>query len=337
MSNIGAHSPRDSGSRDHGPGAHKSGAHRSRIPRSGVHEAALTYRHAASGDGCAQCHPGLVLRRRPLPRCRAPVAHGLEMARQGADVVDVGGESSRPGAEPVSEREELRQVVPVIEALSPTCGCRSTPQAGGGRSGGGCRCDARSTTSRRRCGLWRRNRGWGGSPCTCRTSRARCKRIRAYDDVVAEVRAFVCSRGRGPRWRTACAKCGWTPASASARRRRTIWPCCTVSPSSWARDSPCSWARAASFLGRLAPLATGEPSGVDDRHAGSIATAVWAMLSRPRRWCGSTMSGPRWRRRRSSGPPVCPPRGHARRSGQDRPVRVPAMIWSDQGRRPRVR
>src|SRR5579863_5571695 len=47
------------------------------------------------------------------------VAHGFDMARQGADVVDVGGESSRPGAEPVSEREELRRVVPVVRALSP--------------------------------------------------------------------------------------------------------------------------------------------------------------------------------------------------------------------------
>jgi len=47
------------------------------------------------------------------------VAHGLEMARQGADVIDVGGESSRPGAEPVSLGEELRRVVPVIEALAP--------------------------------------------------------------------------------------------------------------------------------------------------------------------------------------------------------------------------
>ena len=47
------------------------------------------------------------------------VAHGLDMVRSGADVVDVGGESSRPGAEPVSEGEELRRVVPVIEALAP--------------------------------------------------------------------------------------------------------------------------------------------------------------------------------------------------------------------------
>jgi dihydropteroate synthase len=49
----------------------------------------------------------------------AAVAHGLEMVAEGADVVDVGGESTRPGAEPVAEAEELRRVIPVIEALAP--------------------------------------------------------------------------------------------------------------------------------------------------------------------------------------------------------------------------
>jgi dihydropteroate synthase len=48
----------------------------------------------------------------------AAMAHGLAMVEQGADVVDVGGESSRPGAEPVPEDVELARVVPVVEALS---------------------------------------------------------------------------------------------------------------------------------------------------------------------------------------------------------------------------
>jgi dihydropteroate synthase len=46
------------------------------------------------------------------------VAHALEMMEQGAEILDVGGESSRPGAEPVSEAEELRRVIPVIEQLA---------------------------------------------------------------------------------------------------------------------------------------------------------------------------------------------------------------------------
>src|SRR5439155_23833570 len=50
----------------------------------------------------------------------AAVAHGLALAAEGADVVDVGGESTRPGASEVAVEEELRRVVPVIEALAPT-------------------------------------------------------------------------------------------------------------------------------------------------------------------------------------------------------------------------
>jgi len=45
------------------------------------------------------------------------IEHGLKMAADGADIVDVGGESTRPGAEPIAADEELRRVIPVIEKL----------------------------------------------------------------------------------------------------------------------------------------------------------------------------------------------------------------------------
>jgi len=48
----------------------------------------------------------------------AAVAHVLQLVEQGAGIIDVGGESTRPGALPVSEAEELRRVVPVIEQLA---------------------------------------------------------------------------------------------------------------------------------------------------------------------------------------------------------------------------
>lgn len=48
------------------------------------------------------------------------IAHGLELVRSGADIVDVGGESTRPGAREVSADEEIARVVPVIEALVAT-------------------------------------------------------------------------------------------------------------------------------------------------------------------------------------------------------------------------
>jgi dihydropteroate synthase len=53
----------------------------------------------------------------------AAIAHGRELARAGADVLDVGGESTRPGAKAVGEAEELGRVVPVIGGVS-DAGCR---------------------------------------------------------------------------------------------------------------------------------------------------------------------------------------------------------------------
>jgi dihydropteroate synthase len=48
---------------------------------------------------------------------KAAIARGLEMEREGADILDIGGESTRPGAEPVTEEGELDRTIPVIEAL----------------------------------------------------------------------------------------------------------------------------------------------------------------------------------------------------------------------------
>jgi dihydropteroate synthase len=47
----------------------------------------------------------------------AAIDHALEMERDGAGIIDIGGESTRPGADPVAESEELRRVLPVVEAL----------------------------------------------------------------------------------------------------------------------------------------------------------------------------------------------------------------------------
>ena len=48
----------------------------------------------------------------------AAVAHGLELVRQGADLLDIGGESTRPGAEPIGLDEELRRILPVVRDLA---------------------------------------------------------------------------------------------------------------------------------------------------------------------------------------------------------------------------
>ena len=46
------------------------------------------------------------------------VARGLKMVEEGADLIDIGGESTRPGSKPLPQEEELRRVIPVIESLA---------------------------------------------------------------------------------------------------------------------------------------------------------------------------------------------------------------------------
>jgi dihydropteroate synthase len=46
------------------------------------------------------------------------IAHGLRMVEEGADLIDIGGESTRPGSKPLGLEEELRRVIPVIESLA---------------------------------------------------------------------------------------------------------------------------------------------------------------------------------------------------------------------------
>lgn len=46
------------------------------------------------------------------------IDHALELIEQGADIIDIGGESTRPGADPVAENEELARIIPVLEGLT---------------------------------------------------------------------------------------------------------------------------------------------------------------------------------------------------------------------------
>ncbi|HEV8152773.1 MAG TPA: dihydropteroate synthase [Solirubrobacteraceae bacterium] len=77
----------------------------------------------------------------------AAVAHGRDMAAEGAELIDVGGESTRPRAEPVSPEEELRRVLPVVEALAAGAGfvndvtaLRGDPQMAAVVAEAGCEC-----------------------------------------------------------------------------------------------------------------------------------------------------------------------------------------------------
>jgi dihydropteroate synthase len=108
-------------------------------PDLGLHELALSIEAALRNydDPVPACHPGIVLAQSPLLMgilnvtpdsfsdgglhrdLDATVLFGHEMVARGAAFVDIGGESTRPGAEPVFELEELKRVMPVIQALAP--------------------------------------------------------------------------------------------------------------------------------------------------------------------------------------------------------------------------
>jgi dihydropteroate synthase len=122
------------------------------------------------------------------------VAHGRALVSQGADVVDVGGESTRPGADPVDEAEEERRVVAVIEALAPSVrvsvDTRSRAVAEAAVAAGATLINDVSAS------LWpvaaESGAGWvamhmQGSPATM-------QRSPRYDDVVAEVGGFLRQR-----------------------------------------------------------------------------------------------------------------------------------------------
>lgn len=107
-------------------------------PDTGLHELADSIETALRNYSTSTplCHPGIPLEAAPLlmgilnvtpdsfsdggahTDVESAVAHALEMASLGAAFVDVGGESTRPGSEPVSEVEELERVMPVVQALA---------------------------------------------------------------------------------------------------------------------------------------------------------------------------------------------------------------------------
>jgi dihydropteroate synthase len=205
------------------------------------------------------------------------VARGHDMIAQGADIVDVGGESSRPGAVEVPVDEELRRVLPVIEALSPhvrvSVDTVKEAVAEAAVAAGATLINDVSAS------LWpvaaRHGVGWvamhrQGSPSTMQDDPR-------YDDVVAEVRSLLADRA----------------ATAAAAGVREIW----IDPgigfgktvdhnltllahldSLVATGLPVLVGTSRKgFLGVLAAGPDGVPAAVSERLAGSLATATWAL------------------------------------------------------------
>ena len=57
------------------------------------------------------------------PDATSAIAHAHQLVAEGADIIDIGGESTRPGAAPVSIQDELARILPVIAALRDSADC----------------------------------------------------------------------------------------------------------------------------------------------------------------------------------------------------------------------
>jgi dihydropteroate synthase len=208
----------------------------------------------------------------------AAIAHGLEMVAQGADIVDVGGESTRPGAEPVEEVEERRRVIPVIQALAPrvrvSIDTRKAGVAEAALAAGATLVNDVSAS------LWpiaaAGRAGWvamhmRGEPRTMQQEPM-------YDDVVAEVKAFLTDRadqaeaaGVSEIWIDPGIGFGKTVEHNLSLLRHLSELVDTGRPVVIGTSRK-------SFLGRLAAPAGQPPVPADDRLEGSLATAVWAAV-----------------------------------------------------------
>ena len=211
---------------------------------------------------------------------QAAVDRGLEMAAQGADVIDVGGESTRPGAAPVALAEEIRRVLPVVAALAGrvrvSVDTRKAEVAEAAIAAGATMVNDVSAS------LWpiaaEAGVAWvamhmRGEPSTMQIAPR-------YRDVVAEVSDFLVARadvaeeaGVGEVWIDPGIGFGKTMEHNLVLLRHLDRLVATGRPVLVGVSRK-------SFLGRVAPRRSAqglETAPVEERLAGSLAAAVWAM------------------------------------------------------------
>lgn len=210
-------------------------------------------------------------------------AHGRRMLREGADVIDVGGESTRPGAAPVGESEELDRVIPVIEALRADvtdAGARlsiDTRHAAVARAA----CDAGATivndVSSSLCHVAaEKDVAWvamhmAGEPGTMQDAPH-------YDDVVAEVVAHLLARADHAR-AVGVREMWIDPGIGFGKTFDHNWTLLAALDRFVATGIPVAVGTSRKgFLGAVLAAADGaeSPVGPDDRLVGSVTTALWA-------------------------------------------------------------
>jgi dihydropteroate synthase len=205
------------------------------------------------------------------------VMRGREMIAEGADIVDVGGESTRPGAEPVDADEELARVVPVVEALAGEARIsvdttKETVAEAAVKAGASLINDVSAS-------LWpvagRLGVGWvamhrQGTPATM-------QQAPHYTDVVREVSDLLVERAR--RAGAAGVDEVWIdPGFGFGKTLDHNLALLASLDELVATGFPVAVGTSRkSFLGRLGQAADGTPAPVEERLPGSLATATWAM------------------------------------------------------------
>jgi len=213
-------------------------------------------------------------------RPSAAIAHGRRLLADGAEVIDVGGESSRPGADAVDEATELERVIPVIEALAPDVRVSiDTAKAEVARAavaaGATLLNDITSSLATVAADL---GVGWvamhmQGEP---RTMQADPR----YDDVVAEVTDHLVARATAAR-EVGVEEVWIDPGIGFGKTAAHNWALLAAVPHLVATGFPVAIGTSRKgFLGSLLGAADGETdlTPTDDRLEGSVATAVRAAL-----------------------------------------------------------
>ncbi|HEY2813894.1 MAG TPA: dihydropteroate synthase [Acidimicrobiales bacterium] len=214
----------------------------------------------------------------------AAVAHGMALIAEGADVVDVGGESTRPGAEPVPPAEELRRVLPVVQELSPhvrvSIDTRKAEVAEAAIAAGATLVNDVSASLYEVVAAAGPSVGWVamhmlGDPRTMQQNPI-------YDDVVADVRDFLVDRA------AAAVAAGvqevWIdPGIGFGKTVAHNWSLLRHLDALVATGYPVLLATSRKrFLGVVTAESDGLPdltlTAADDRVEASVATAVWAMV-----------------------------------------------------------
>lgn len=206
----------------------------------------------------------------------AAIARGLDIVAEGADIVDVGGESTRPGAEPVDEAEELRRVLPVVEALAG----RTRVSIDTMKPAVAEAAVARGAwlVNDVACGL-RDVAVATGAALVVMHMRGTPRDMQAhatYDDVVGEVEAFLAARAAEAR-EAGVREIYVDPGIGFAKNAEHNVALLAALPRLVAGAFPVLVGTSRKrFLGTLGRPPGAPPLPVDDRREASVATAVWA-------------------------------------------------------------